>query len=169
MKPDESVNVAAVRELSQSLALPAYAHVPGSNDRPPEGFLDHILEKLPETTTSENAGSNVGWHYALRLMQEGYFWEAHEVLEAVWMRAPHNSRERSLVQGVIHLTNAYLKRVMYQENAKVRLVEKAEECFERAFRNAKSQPVMDLHLSDLVGLIDRTGASKNDRQKNKNA
>ena len=57
----------------------------------------------------------------LAYFEAGYFWECHEVLEAVWMAAPNPSPERAFVQAIIQLANARLKLAMGQPNATRRL------------------------------------------------
>jgi predicted metal-dependent hydrolase len=66
---------------------------------------------------------------ALDLEAGGYFWEAHEVLEALWLRAVPNSRERHLLQGFIQRANAGLKSAMGAERASRRLWGLAAEHF----------------------------------------
>ena len=107
--------------------LPAHAYVPGQSARHPEGAFDAMRDAAPLVTRSEEAASNPAWRYGLRLFAGGWFWECHEVLEAVWMNAPPNSRERALVQAVIQLANAALKARMGQERATARLCARARE------------------------------------------
>lgn len=46
----------------------------------------------------------------LRLFNEGRYWEAHEALERVWLRAPKGSDERRFYQGLIQISAAFLHR-----------------------------------------------------------
>lgn len=55
------------------------------------------------------------------------------MLEEVWQRALPNSRERWLVQAVIHLANAALKNALDRPRAARRLAVLAGECSDRAF------------------------------------
>ena len=61
----------------------------------------------------------VGLHY----LETGYFWEAHEVLEPVWMALPESGDHRSLVQALIQFANAQLKLEMGRPKAAQRLCE----------------------------------------------
>lgn len=72
------------------------------------------------------------WHYGRFLIRRRYFWEAQEVLEPVWMRAVPNSRERSLMQGLIQLANACLKAEMGRPTAARRLLDLARAHFDEA-------------------------------------
>ena len=134
-----------------TIELPLYAHKPGLNKRPEEGFLDFIIGQAPEETSSETSSTNLPWLYGLRLFKEGYFWEAHEVWEEVWLRARPNSRERFLVQGMIHLANAELKSSLSKDNAAEKLRKRAEESFSRAFPATKGASVMGIDRRTVSG------------------
>lgn len=129
--------------------LPDYAHVPGHNERHAEGFLDTVIELAADPTSDKSAPANLAWMFGLRLMKEQYFWEAHEVLERVWMNAPPNSRERHLVQGVIHIANAALKLKMERPGAAKRLSVLAQECIGQAFSGGRIPQLMLLEYMDI--------------------
>lgn len=95
--------------------LPRTAYLPGLTPRPPEGTYDAlkaVRDPLPDSPA---------WHAGLHFFAAGFYWEAHEVWEAVWLAAPANSAERGLVQGMIQLANAGLKRRMGRARAAQRL------------------------------------------------
>jgi len=138
------INASAV----ESLPLPGHKHIPGKTPAPDHKTLSAIVALTPKDTTSASARDNVGWRYGLRLLNLGYFWEAHEVLECVWKNAQPNSRERHLVQGVIHLANAALKESLRRERAAQRLLELAAACFDRAFQSSDER-LMGLQAEEL--------------------
>lgn len=129
---------------------PDYAHIPGANDRHEEGFLDHITEKALVPTASSSAKSNAAWGYGLELMGAGFYWEAHEVLEQVWLNALSNSREKALVQGIIHVANAALKIKMQRKPAALRLANLARDSFQRAWGGTRKDQIMGLSYEDMV-------------------
>ena len=133
----------------EDFPLPGHAYLPGINKRHAEGFLDHIIDLLPREVCDETADTNIPWNYGLRLIDEGFFWEAHEVLEAVWMAAQPNSREKHLVQGMIHLANAKLKKKLEKETASLRLITLAEESLKRAFQGLSNGKLMELSFDEL--------------------
>ena len=98
-----------------SAPLPDHKHIPGVNARHPEDAFDWIREQA-----AAEAG-NAAWVYGLRLLREGFYWEAHEVLEPVWMTAPPNSAEKAMARAVIQLANAALKLDMGKLKAAARL------------------------------------------------
>lgn len=132
-----------------TLPLPAGRHLPGVNARPADGLLAAVGALAPAVTRDADAAANPAWIYGLRLIGEGYFWEAHEVLEPVWRNAAPNRRERFLVQAVIHLANAALKHRLGRPRAAARLVRLAAECGDRAFGGI-SAPLMGLEREHLA-------------------
>lgn len=124
--------------------LPDYRHIPGRNERPPEAVFAAIKATAPAVTSSATAGDNTAWCYGIRLLNEGYYWEAHEVLEPVWLNAAPNSRERHLVQAIIHLANGRLKEVMAQSRARFRIAELCRTAFQEAFPEGRSIQLMGL-------------------------
>jgi len=136
------------------IPLPDYAHVPGANARHVEGFLDDVIATPHTRTLDSTAHSNIAWQYGLRLMEEGFYWEAHEVLETVWMNATPNDRERALLQGLIHVTNAALKVKMNRMSAAKKLSSLAEECLALAWRGRMSGTLMGLDKNLLLNAIE---------------
>ena len=110
-----------------ALPLPERRYVPGRTPRHPEdAFAEARALALPVTATA-TAGENGAWTYGLRLFNAGFWWEAHEVWEPVWMAAPPNGAERAMVQAAIQLANAALKREMGRPRAAGRLLAIARE------------------------------------------
>ena len=58
------------------------------------------------------AAENPAFQAGLDCLESGFYWEAHEILEPVWMNAPADAPERFMVQALIQLANAALKQVM---------------------------------------------------------
>lgn len=141
--------VDAMTGAAATMELPARRYLPGRTERPAGNEFEHVKALCPPETNEGTAPSNVAWHYGLRLFNEAFFWEAHEVLEEVWQRARPNSRERFLVQCVIHLANAALKGVLDQPGASRRLVAMADETRQRAFAGETEQ-VMGLSNRDVA-------------------
>lgn len=121
------------------IPLPQSRHLPGVNARPDEAFFASIKTAATPITTDATSGDNVAWHYGLRLLDAGFYWEAHEVLEQVWLNAAPNSRERSLVRGVIHLANGLLKQAMGRTRARQRLAVMCRQTLEDAFAGRKGR------------------------------
>ncbi len=132
----------------QALALPATRHVPGQATTADATVLERACRTALPQTLDDTARHNTAWRYGLRLFNDGFYWETHEVLEAVWMNARPNSCERHLLQGVIHLANAALKHHMHRPQAVQRLLALAGECIARAYPQ-ESQMLMGVARADL--------------------
>lgn len=144
------------------LPLPERVYIPQQNTRHPDGAFDPVRAQADPITRSENASRNIAWLHGLDLLESGFYWEAHEVLEAVWLNAPPNTPERTLVQGVIQLANAALKHRMKRRKAALRLCDIADALIAEAKPDHSSKlrgHVMDLSLETLSEAIDRVRAS----------
>lgn len=109
------------------ISLPSHAHVPGSGSVPDLVPLERAKDLALPVTRAAEWQENVPYLYGHDLLQAGYYWEAHEVWEAVWLATPANSPERLLLQALIQNTNARLKSGMQRENAAARLQTQVEE------------------------------------------
>jgi hypothetical protein len=116
--------------------------------------LSRIARTAPRPTDPRAWRENEAYLAGLHLYANGYYWEAHEVLEPVWMNASPNSQERELTQGLIQLANAALKLKMAQPAAADRLAAIAEKHFREAALGAATI-VMGV---DIVALIERSNA-----------
>lgn len=116
--------------LAPELPLPAYRYVPGVLPHPfrdTDGH-DHLARlPLPEPAwvTGTDWSDNLHHRYALDLFHHRFYWESHEVWEAVWLLLPRPSAEREVVQALIQIAAATLKRHMGSERAPRHLTERA--------------------------------------------
>lgn len=82
----------------------------------------------------------------LAYFDAGFFWECHEVLEAVWRQTTDPSAERDMVLALIQLANARLKVLMLQPRAAWRLCEIVET---RLKRCPTDRAVLGLEVTDM--------------------
>lgn len=101
-------------------------YLPGSGREPPRVHFELIKQTIPVRVDAEALQTSPALVLARQLYGARYFWEAHEVLEALWAAALPNGQARHLLQALIQLANACLKIRMRQPNAAVRLVRDAE-------------------------------------------
>jgi len=101
---------------------PSHAYVPGQSPRHPVGLFDRFKDARPGDPLVRLAASTA-WAVGQDFLREGYFWEAHEVLEALWLACPPNGAERLSVQAAIQLANAGLKARMGRLRAAARLLD----------------------------------------------
>ncbi len=140
-----------------TLDLPDYKHQPGLNPRPAEDFLPAGLHEFPTPVTAGNWAQNLAWCFGIRLINEGFFWEAHEALEPVWMKTRPNAREHHLVQGAIQLANCALKSSMKKNAAALKVKAMAHECVERAYSGGSLNTLMGLDEAALLSAINAAG------------
>lgn len=108
------------------LALPGHAHVPGSGSTPDMAPLEAAKALVAHETSANAWQDNAAYLYGHDLLDAGFFWEAHEVWEAVWLNCPPNSAEKLMLRMLIQQANARLKLVMGRRNAAERLAAEVE-------------------------------------------
>ena len=101
--------------------LPGHAYLPGQTPRHPEGAFEWLRESARAGMSADALARSEAFRAGLVYLEKGYFWEAHEVLEPVWMALPQGSAERHLLQALIQLANARLKARMGRPRAVARL------------------------------------------------
>lgn len=123
---DEALSFDAAVPVSH-LALPRVRHVPGSGSAPDWPPLERAKQEVPAITQAAEWTGNGAYVYGFALMRGGYYWEAHEVWEPVWLACPPNGRARLLLRALIQAANAHLKREMNWPRAVVRLAREARQ------------------------------------------
>ena len=111
---------------STSFILPARAHVPGTGSEPDRPPLEAAKAMVLPVTVEKTWTTNHTYIYGFTLVRAGFYWEAHEVWEAVWLASRPNSRERSLLRALIQTANAKLKCRMQRPRAASRLIAEAQ-------------------------------------------
>lgn len=101
---------------------PTHAYIPGQTPRHPDGAFDVLRGSVRVGMSEGELAASAAMRAGLRFLDQGYNWEAHEVLEPVWMACPPNSVARFMAQALIQLANARLKLAMGQPRAAGRIV-----------------------------------------------
>ena len=92
--------------------FPSYRFVPGRSPHPVRDPEGHSYNKPPVQIKSFAAGqwqSCAEYLYGIDLFNHGYWWEAHEALEAVWVAAGRQTEAGLFIQGLILIAVAHLK------------------------------------------------------------
>lgn len=105
--------------------IPPHAYIPGQTPRHDDALFEPLHASVLPGMTPDQLSQTAAWHAGLRYLETGFFWEAHEALEPVWMQTQPNSVERHLVQALIQLANAALKERMQRPRAVIRLCDLA--------------------------------------------
>ncbi len=98
--------------------FPAYNYVSGISVHPKKQNMRHLPE-LPkdkelfsedkELFSEDNWQKSERYLYAVDLFNFDYFWEAHEVLESLWIECGRTSDIAFFLQGMIQISAAMLK------------------------------------------------------------
>ena len=105
--------------------MPRWAYDPGRHRAPDREPLDAAKNLVPSRFAGFVPADNAAFRYGLTLNDGGFFWEAHEVWEAVWKAAPMNGRDRLALQALIQIANAGLKQRQARPRAAARLIDHA--------------------------------------------
>ena len=108
------------------LRLPRVRFVPGLHSRPAEvsseaarrGACEPVLDPV-------RWWSSQSYLYGTDLYNCGYWWEAHETWEHLWLPLARESPPAHLLQGLIQLAAAHLKRHQSQSDGACGLVGRA--------------------------------------------
>jgi predicted metal-dependent hydrolase len=92
--------------------FPTYSYVPGRFPHPHRNPDGHGLEgppgDLPAPDTDRWRDAS-GYLRGIALFNHGYYWEAHEVWEAVWIACGRTGRDADFFKGLIKLAAAGVK------------------------------------------------------------
>ena len=137
--------------------LPPVPHLPGRTPRPPDEIFEPLKATLAQRGSPEEMAQSAAFAGGLSAFAHRYYWEAHELWEAVWIRLPPASAERYLMRGLIQLANAGLKGRMGRDAAAVRILDLADGALAEAAARA-STPLMGLDADRLRALRTRAAA-----------
>lgn len=116
------------------IRLPGPPHIPGRTPRPPEAAFAPFKAALGADLTPDDLAKSSAFSAAFDLFARRYYWEAHEMFEAVWIRLPPAGAERVLLRGLIQLANAGLKARMGRRAAAERILGLADAALAEAAR-----------------------------------
>ena len=106
---------------AESFPMPHWAHVPGETREADHARLVPVKALVPHRFERFVPADHPALRHGLALNDAGFFWECHEILEAVWMVAPQGGRDRILLRACIQIANANLKSKMQRVAAATRL------------------------------------------------
>jgi Domain of unknown function (DUF309) len=111
--------------LSAAMAMPRWAYNPGTDRTPDREPLEIVKKLVPLRFEHFVPADDAPFRYALALHDSGFFWEAHEIWEAVWKAAPMNGPDRLALRALIQIANAGLKQRQARVRAAARLIDEA--------------------------------------------
>lgn len=117
------------------LPLPAYAYIPG---RMPKDEHRRDIPKIKTINISPKRWfENEAYVYGIDLFNHHYFYEAHEVWEALWMKVDRETVQGKFLKGLIQLAASRLKVLMGEAKPAERLSLKARELFQIVLNSGK--------------------------------
>ncbi len=118
--------------------LPAYRYVPGHGPHPFRDPTGHAYEGggAPPAARWDPGPwqADAAFLRGLDLLHGRYLWEAHEVWEGAWRQAPAEGPHRPLLQGLIQVAAALLKRHQGDRRAAMALAVRASDHLRDAAR-----------------------------------
>jgi hypothetical protein len=110
-----------------NLPLPRWAYVPGASEKAGADYqtLTQITALVPPRFQGYVPARHPALRYGIMLNDRGYFWEAQEILEAVWAAAPQGGRERILLRACILIATANLRLRMQKPHVAARMLGEA--------------------------------------------
>lgn len=138
---------------------PEYAYVPGRTPRHAEDAFDVVRQTAKANMSPEQLTECTAFRLGLRYLDAGFYWEAHELFEPVWMALPNPSAERQFVQCLIQIANGYLKVKMDKPKAASRLVTIARGLFSNVSSDTDDhgRALMGVEKVRVQALIDSLG------------
>lgn len=109
-------------EAPAKLELPRWVYTPGETPEADDDTLSRAKALVPQRFDAFVPFDHPALRYGFALNDAGFFWEAHEILEAVWQAAPKGGRDRILLRACIQIANAGLKKRLGRERAVERLL-----------------------------------------------
>lgn len=107
--------------------FPSYRFVPGQTPHPRRTSHGHSYEQpepKPTPFLPDQWQSSEDYRYGIDLYNHGYWWESHEVFEALWNSAGRRSEQGNFFQALIQLAAANLKRFMDNRKAAQNLLQR---------------------------------------------
>ena len=114
--------------------FPSYSFIPGKSPHPtrdPDGHsYKKPLEPLASFENNQWQSCNA-YLYGIDLFNHGYWWEAHEALEIVWVAAGRQTETGLFIQGLIQVAAAHLKKFQGFNDAAMHMATKGLEKMKR--------------------------------------
>lgn len=105
--------------------FPSYRYLPGQAPHPtrdPAGHSYGMADIELDGFDPRNWQKCEEYLYAIDLLNHGYWWEAHESLEAIWFAAGQRETKTGLfIQGLLQIGIGAMKQHMGQTSAAIRL------------------------------------------------
>lgn len=137
-------------ERQPEILMPPHAYVPGFSPRHPPSLFDDLKSSARPGTPVSQLHKTKAFIAGQLYFEGGFFWECHEVLEAVWRQTNDPSPERDLVLALIQLANARLKVLMLQPRAALRLCDMVETHLSRC---PEGRAILGMQVGEMLSYL----------------
>ena len=128
-----------VRRLSPLRVFPAYAYLPGRFPHPLRHPAGHSFGVEFEPIVDPAVLDCDAFRWGADLFNHGYYWEAHEVWEALWRASTRHFAQWHLMKGLILLCAAGVKVREGKQIAKERHATRAVKLFSSIVESAADE------------------------------
>ena len=155
------MNANFIPRLVPQFSLPAYAFVPGgpfphpNRNRRAHGLDCPPLPALPPT--ADNWPRCLPYLYGIDLFNHGYYWEAHEVWEALWAQQGRLGPTADFLKGLIKLAAAAVKARAGEPRGVQSHARRAAERFRQVRAVLGGEGYLGLTWTDLIRVADDLG------------
>ncbi len=141
--------------LTPELDFPPYTFVPGQSPHPisdPRGHRYGLPAGAPEALDPDAWRNCRGYLYGIDLFNAGFYWEAHEQWEALWLSAGRHGALADFLKALIKLAAAGVKRLEGRPGGVVSHAQRAADLL-RPLAAGQSQ-LAGLRLAELLALAE---------------
>ncbi len=139
--------------------LPPYSHVPGLTPHPvsdPRGHMHGDEEEDPPALSPDDWERSPTFLYAIDLFNYGFYWEAHEAWEQLWIAAGRVGPTADFLKGLIKLAAAGVKLREGNSEGVLRHGKRAEQLLGASAMCGLDQRTLLKHATDTQSLSGET-------------
>ena len=141
-------------------ALPPYAYIPGRTPHPtrdPDGHSYGAVRESPDLPDPDDWRSCHDYLYGIDLFNHGFYWEAHEAWEGLWVACGRQGSTATYLQALINLAAAGFKARWGSARGMRANAKTAIRLFESVARHLGSHGTQYMGL-DICALADYAGS-----------
>ena len=145
-------------ELKRS--FPPYAYSGGEFPHPrnhPKGHSRGLPETIPQQLDPEKWSTSEVYLHGIDLFNHGYYWEAHEEWEGLWVAAGKKGAISEFLKGLIKLTAAGFKARQGQPEGVLKHSQRAMDHFTKTLEMVDSSSFAGFDLEKLLDFAKEVG------------
>jgi uncharacterized protein len=152
----------SMNRYAADIPFPPYAFVPGRHPHPVTDSRGHQFGQSPGPPLPLNPEfprASRAFLYAIDLFNAGFYWEAHETWEGLWIAAGRGGQIADFLKGLIKLAAAGVKAREGQPVGVQRHAKRAAELFRSVWtQSACAERFAGLVLNELIDMAESLAA-----------